>query len=343
MIWHQAQVAVFVALAGFIVPAYAAEPEPPPSESGDPASASMRAAVQSVRDGDAAGLLQLRALYRATPSTPVLLNLAVAELNLGSPAQALALGREYLQRSDAVPEKIARVKSEFLQRAYARSGHLRLPRLGRVEYEVDDVRIDAAARETSDADHVIVDMDAGKHELKAYADGAPRTWRIDVSAGSITEPPAELEIGLRRKAPLSTAPPIDTPTPRATTPARPDYSRFILPGGLALAGASALGLAVWQGSNASAHEREWLEARERARAANKDCPAPGSPACTEIEDSAAAWKRSIAWKDAMLIAGGVLLGASATTMLLNFRITGGASSNIALQVQPGGAMVHGTF
>lgn len=65
--------------------------------------------------------------FDADPSTPILFNLAVAEMYFPNRAvDALAHLREYLKRDDAEPARVVLIQTKLLPRALAATGHLRL-------------------------------------------------------------------------------------------------------------------------------------------------------------------------------------------------------------------------
>jgi tetratricopeptide (TPR) repeat protein len=144
-------------------------------------------ALGHARKGEFAAARKLYAkAFDIAPSSSILFNLALAELNSGDALDALRHFRQYVQAADAEPSQVARVRSEQLPKAFAATGHLQILKIP------DMATLYLDGKPIVYAPAGLLDVTAGEHFIGART--PDMAWHADVQAvaGATTQATLEL-------------------------------------------------------------------------------------------------------------------------------------------------------
>ncbi len=196
--------------------------------------------------------------YNLSQETPVLLNLALAELNAGRPLDALLHFRQYMQRPDANPDKVAKVREQLIPQVSKQTAHINVKTLASASVELDG----APVASWNDG----IDVIPGAHTLKIAVGHFTKTFNVAPAAGEqvsvtfeprpATEAPPSIET---QRQPTSMSQDTVAPTSEADTGAS-QWRNSIITGGavLTLVGA---GAATYFALRAKANDDEASETR----------------------------------------------------------------------------------
>lgn len=184
------------------------------AQDADAARTLFQQGVANFESGDfEAALDAFQKAYRLRPHPSVRVNMANCFERLGRVAEAIFNYERFLTESgDDAPEEQREQVSASIQRLRESTGTLQL----QVRPMKAKIKIDGSSpRLTPDGS---IALPTGQYTLEVFAPGhEPYTQRVDIHGGSTTE----VDIRLRRRAPVASAPAVATrPTP-PTPPAAP--------------------------------------------------------------------------------------------------------------------------
>jgi tetratricopeptide (TPR) repeat protein len=124
--------------------------------------------------------------FDIAPSSSILFNLALAELNAGDALDALRHFRQYVQAVDTDPSKVERVQAEQLPKAFAATGHLQILKIP------DTATLYLDGKPIAYAPAGLLDVTPGEHFIGARI--ADMAWHAHVQAAAGATTRATLEL-----------------------------------------------------------------------------------------------------------------------------------------------------
>lgn len=282
----------------------------PPAEAGDErpteaAEALVKTGIErfNARDYEDARAAFARA-YEMAPDPATLVNLALAELQSGRPAQAARHFRLYVSLPGATPETRETIASKWLPRAEAQASRVRV-----IAPAGSGVLVDGANEGQTPLD--IVDVSAGAHDITVQDSG----W---THATHVTTRPGELLVvrfGTPASVRTETAALGPPPGERSTSwPQAKTIAEIALVVGAAVSATSGVVFAV--DSRRALAEGAVSRAELPSDSANphSQCLAsPPAPPCATLQEKSQAAVGDANWSTGFYIAAGVLaVGALAT-------------------------------
>jgi tetratricopeptide (TPR) repeat protein len=245
--------------------------------------------------------------YEMAADSATLVNLALAELQSGHPADAARLFRRYLNLPAATPETRAAIASKWLPRAEAQASRVRV-----IAPAGSDVLVDGKNEGQAPID--VVDVSAGTHDLTVQ----DRGW---THSTHVTTRPAELlvvQLGAHASVRTETAavgpPPSEHPTswPQAKT-----IAEIALVTGAAVSLTSGLVFAVDSRRALAEAAVSRAELPSDSLHPHSQCVAsPPPPECATLQEESQAAVREANWSRGLYVAAGVLaVGALAAWVL----------------------------
>jgi hypothetical protein len=257
--------------------------------------------------------LQAQAIY---PRPSILRNLALSELHVGRPLDALAHLRAFLADPGTTPDKRA-LAERSLGEAYAQTGHLSITAPEGAHVRVDGKEVGVAPLKEA------VDVPAGLHGVDTDASGVAAHQKVDAAAGKLTEvafvtPAVSAPVGAAMGAQPAPLP------PPVAEPAKGSYWNGRRTVGVIIAGAGAVGMVVGAvfGANRSGETSDASTALGAAQSANPSAPkasactnppAAGVAPCTALSNALASNGTDAHVEDSLLIGGAVLVAAGLVT------------------------------
>jgi hypothetical protein len=256
------------------------------------------------------------ALARAWALDPVpkyLWDLAVVESSSDHPVEALEHFRRYLALPTA-DEDHRRKAAKPMAEAEAKTVRVQIePPAGAM--------VSADGREvTLYIDH-IVDLPPGKHTIEVHSGTRTATVTIEAKAGELLHPELRFEEP-PPPGPVPTQPPAPIPAPLSSTPETPaptvttrppSSARWIVSGGLAVAGVAGLAAGGVFFSNAGSDSNTVAGlSSSTGNCANS----PNSPTCSSLRDAVNSHAQAENTGKVAVVAGGALLAAGIVTFLL---------------------------
>lgn len=221
--------------------------------------------------------------YGLSPTTALLFNVALAEVQSGHPVEAINHFRQYVGAPDAVPDKVDVIRTKWLPRADSEAGHLHIDVAAGTTILVDGVNVGGAPFDSD------VPVLPGEHRIEARRNDVTRTSVVHAIAGAVSA--VSFDSVERDGPPVSAAKPV-LPTaadrsPRHAPPAEgPSTAKLVTVASLGAAALLAGGMAFVFATSSSDYASRASAMRASLPAQSSTCLGPSAPnLCNDLKDT----------------------------------------------------------